>query len=80
MVMRFCSQNRRIASLTWPLHVTPALSSFQTAEWSRSCFGLLDSLLHAASFGCLTRFAASGAYRDRTGDPQLAKLVLSQLS
>jgi len=23
---------------------------------------------------------ASGAYRDRTGDPQLAKLVLSQLS
>jgi hypothetical protein len=26
------------------------------------------------------RVPASGAYRDRTGDPQLAKLVLSQLS
>jgi integrase len=30
-------------------------------------------------FSC-KRLAASGAYRDRTGDPQLAKLVLSQLS
>ena len=30
--------------------------------------------------GVVEPHLASGAYRDRTGDPQLAKLVLSQLS
>ena len=48
--------------------------------WRGAAPGSLGTPLHDPPNRLVEPNTASGAYRDRTGDPQLAKLVLSQLS